>query len=120
MSYESETNDKLRGKTIVDADVNGGGIRLTLSDGSVLDYNSSDGGYSSWELLDGTRVQKRKCHVCGAPTTLKKVSKSFLVGKIDLNIGGMLAYVCDNCGEVVFSNTDAKMIERTVRSVRGD
>ena len=46
-----ETNNTLIGKKIINADVNGDGIRLELDDGSIFIYDATDGGYSSWEIL---------------------------------------------------------------------
>lgn len=42
--------DALTGKTIMEAHVDGFGIELKLSDGSVFTYSASDAGYSSWEI----------------------------------------------------------------------
>ncbi len=46
---------ELIGKTIVYAEIGGYGIKLKFSDGSILDYDSSSGGYSSWELFNDTK-----------------------------------------------------------------
>lgn len=46
---------KLIGKTIVCAEINGFGVTIKFSDGSILDYSSSDNGYSSWEIIDGIK-----------------------------------------------------------------
>lgn len=35
---------------IVGAEIDGFGIRLTLENGCVFDYEASDNGYSSWEI----------------------------------------------------------------------
>ncbi len=48
-------DEKLIGKTIVGAQIGGYGVELKFSDGSILDYSSSDGGYSSWEIIDDTK-----------------------------------------------------------------
>ena len=50
---------KLIGKTIVWAEIDGFGVRLEFSDGSSLDYSSSDGGYSCWEIIDDTKQADR-------------------------------------------------------------
>ena len=47
----------LIGKTIVDAEVDGYGIKLTFDDGSVFDYEATDGGYSGWEITKGNSVE---------------------------------------------------------------
>lgn len=46
----TETEKALIGKKIINADVSGYGIRLELDDGSIFEYDASDGGYSSWEI----------------------------------------------------------------------
>ena len=48
----TETEKTLIEKKIVNADVSGYGIRLELDDGSIFIYDASDGGYSSWEILN--------------------------------------------------------------------
>ena len=45
-----ETAEMLIGKTIKEIEVDGDGIYLKTTDGIVLAYVSSDGGYSSWEI----------------------------------------------------------------------
>lgn len=49
-----DDEEKLIGKKIVWAKIDGFGVELKFSDGSSLDYSSSDGGYSSWEIIDDT------------------------------------------------------------------
>lgn len=39
-------------KKIKDIYVDGFGIELVLEDGTKLEYNATDGGYSSWEVLN--------------------------------------------------------------------
>ena len=46
------SNKRLIGRTIMEADVDGFGIELTLDDGSVFLYSASDGGYSSYGFND--------------------------------------------------------------------
>ncbi len=50
--YEKQTKEFLEGKTIVKAVVDGGNVELTFSDKTSFCYNASDGGYSTWELID--------------------------------------------------------------------
>lgn len=50
MGRMNETEKFLLGKTIVKAEVDGHGIRLTMDNHYVFDYNASDGGYSCWEI----------------------------------------------------------------------
>lgn len=50
-SFEPNDIDMfLQDKTIIKAEVDGFGIKLYLDDGNVFDYDSSDGGYSGWEV----------------------------------------------------------------------
>ena len=44
------TKSELLGKVIKEINLDGNGIWLMTEDGYCLDYSSSDGGYSSWEL----------------------------------------------------------------------
>ena len=48
--YEADTDKLLVGKTIRKAEVTGFGVKFVMSDGTVLDYDSSDGGYSAWDV----------------------------------------------------------------------
>lgn len=41
---------ELLGKVIKEIELDGNGIMLVTEDGYCLDYYSSDGGYSSWNL----------------------------------------------------------------------
>lgn len=56
-------DEKLIGKTIVYAEIGGYGIKLKFSDGSILDYSSSSGGYSCWEIIDDIN-QDVPCDFC--------------------------------------------------------
>ena len=47
----SDAEKFLIGKTIIEAKVDGFGIRLKLEDGSIFEYEASDGGYSLWEMM---------------------------------------------------------------------
>ena len=49
----------LIGKKIREIEVNGFEIRLVTEDGIVLDYNASDGGYSSWEIYDENLMEEK-------------------------------------------------------------
>lgn len=55
MTYSEETNKRLVGRTILQADVNGHGMTLVLDNGVRLEYFASDGGYSCWELCEGNK-----------------------------------------------------------------
>ena len=43
-------NKDLIGKTIQEIEITGYGITLVTTDGMRLEYNASDGGYSSWTI----------------------------------------------------------------------
>ena len=47
-----DINEKIVGKTIKLADINGDGIVIEFTDGSVFKYYATDGGYSTYELLE--------------------------------------------------------------------
>ena len=46
----NDAENFLVGKTIIEAEVDGFGIKLKLEDGSTFEYDASDGGYSAWEI----------------------------------------------------------------------
>lgn len=56
--YAYKTANALVGKKIRALELNGHYVHLTCADGTVLDYDASDGGYSCWTvtLPDGTVV----------------------------------------------------------------
>lgn len=63
--HEMGTSKLLVGKTIRKAEVTGYGIKLVMSDGTVLDYGSSDGGDSAWivykiKLVEIDHIKKEK------------------------------------------------------------
>lgn len=42
----------LIGKTVKEASIDGFGVCIIFTDGTELVYSASDGGYSSWDVLD--------------------------------------------------------------------
>ena len=44
--------EMLIGKTIKEISVSGYGVSIIFTDGYELAYSSSDGGYSSWVIID--------------------------------------------------------------------
>lgn len=53
MNIEKE----LIGKTIAYARINGFEVMLVFEDGTTLDYEASDGGYSSYELIEKEEIE---------------------------------------------------------------
>lgn len=51
-SYSKETNETLKGKTIACASVDGYSIDLVFTDGTLFTYEATDGGYSTWDIVD--------------------------------------------------------------------
>lgn len=47
-----DINEKIVGKTIKLADINGDGIVIEFTDGSVFTYDATDGGYSTYDLQE--------------------------------------------------------------------
>ena len=43
----------LIGKTIEKIDIDGFGIEICFTDGTVFEYNASDSGYSCWDISKG-------------------------------------------------------------------
>ena len=50
--------EKLKGKVIIDAEITGYGVTLKLNDGTVFEYEASDGGYSVWNWRES---EDKKC-----------------------------------------------------------
>jgi len=40
----------ITGKVVEKAEINGYGIRLTMNDGTVFDYDATDAGMSMWDI----------------------------------------------------------------------
>ena len=41
----------LIGKTVKEVDINGFEVYIIFTDGTIFDYEASDGGYSSWDIV---------------------------------------------------------------------
>ena len=50
MLLMNDIEKQLTGRKIVKASVDGFSVELTLDDGSVFEYDASDGGYSLYEI----------------------------------------------------------------------
>ena len=48
--FERKINAAIVGKTVKSADVNGHWMQIEFADGTVFDYNATDGGYSCWSI----------------------------------------------------------------------
>ena len=48
----NDVENKLIGKTIKTAEVNGYGIYIEFDDGSTFQYDATDGGYSSYDITE--------------------------------------------------------------------
>lgn len=62
--------------------------------------------------MNGERY--RICVDCGGRMSLKTISQTFSVRGKEIEIRGIEAYVCDECGEVVYTSAEAKMIESII------
>lgn len=51
-THRERVQNYIKGKAIKDAYVTGCGIILWFTDGSVFDYEATDGGYSTFEVYD--------------------------------------------------------------------
>ena len=47
-----DIDNRLVGRTIETAEVDGHGIRIYFRDGSVFSYEATDGGYSTYDLYE--------------------------------------------------------------------
>lgn len=52
-AYAEKVSAALAGKKIVKATVDGHGLVLWFDDGTYLNYNASDGGYSTFGIHEG-------------------------------------------------------------------
>ena len=59
-------------------------------------------------------VDYRICHECGSKMELNTISKSFRYGGKEIELKGIEAYVCPICGEIVYTDKEATMIEALV------
>ncbi len=51
-NYQTEVQKQLIGKTISSAEIDGFGLNLKFTDGTELDYNATDGGYSTFDITE--------------------------------------------------------------------
>lgn len=54
------------------------------------------------------------CVECGEQMTLKTISRTFNISGQKIEIRDIKAYVCEKCGEIVYTSAVAKMIERAI------
>lgn len=50
--YQTRVQEQLTGKTISSAEIDGFGINHKFTDGTELDYNATDGGYSTFDITE--------------------------------------------------------------------
>lgn len=62
-------------------------------------------------------VNYKKCHECGSEMYPRKISRTFSFHNNEIEITGIEAYQCAECGECVYSDTEAERIERLIRSL---
>ncbi|MDI6604074.1 MAG: helix-turn-helix domain-containing protein [Thermoanaerobacteraceae bacterium] len=60
---------------------------------------------------------KRKCYFCGADMEERTISTTAGWEKYKLTIDGVKAYVCPNCGEMVFSAEEVHMLQELGKSL---
>ncbi len=51
------TEKDLIGKTVEKVDIDGFGVDMIFTDGTVLSYSSSDGGYSCWDVYAADELE---------------------------------------------------------------
>jgi hypothetical protein len=56
--YEEKTKAFLIGKTIKDVQIDGFCFSITFTDNSKINYDASDGGYSSWGMYGAKGERK--------------------------------------------------------------
>lgn len=65
--------------------------------------------------MDG--MERSICVECGANMSFRKISRTFNANGKEIEIRGIDAFVCDQCGEIVFTNAEAKMIEKIMNAI---
>ena len=63
------------------------------------------------------RPAQRICIECGEQMSLKTISRVFNINGKEIEIRGFEAYVCEKCGEIVYTYEEAQMIERIIRAI---
>jgi len=61
----------ITGKVIEKAEIDGYGIRLTMSDGTVFDYDATDAGMSMWGIWNKADTPQTDCG-WGEPTETER------------------------------------------------
>jgi len=51
----------ITGKVVEKAEINGYGIRLTMNDGTVFDYDATDAGMSMWDIWNTADTPQTDC-----------------------------------------------------------
>ena len=59
---------------------------------------------------------KRKCFICGTDMDEKIISTDIGWGEYKLTVNDVKAYVCPNCGEIVFSAEEVHKLQELGRS----
>ena len=57
------------------------------------------------------------CVECGEQMTLKTISRTFNIKGKEIEIRGIEAYVCEECGEIIYTSAEAKMIEKVIGAI---
>lgn len=70
--------------------------------------------------MDMSTNDYKICHECGSKMYRKSMSKKFLYAGKEIEINNCNGYVCENCGEIVYSAEDIKVIEKIITSLSGN
>lgn len=92
--------EELLGKEIIGASVDGFGVELTLSDGTVFNYEASDGGMSTWSVSKKEHMMRMS------------VDKFMDTVKI--------AHMAGNCGECPLQSLSSDLCLPVAHSIVGD
>lgn len=84
---------------------------MTQWEKNAVEARDTYGAHVDWE------ERFYECLECGGQMPLKTISQTFSVSGKEIEIRGIEAYVCDECGEVVYTSAEAKMIERVLDAI---
>ena len=75
----NDVEERMLGKTVKEAEVDGFGIRMVFTDGAVFDYDASDGGCSQYELTEATadtQAERKKEEINRIESAIRHIQTS--------------------------------------------
>lgn len=91
----NEAEEALVARTILKAEVDGFGIRLVLDNGTMFDYDASDGGCSLWEITKEDEIRD-------LPSAVKHGEWIATHERTLFSNPDSITYVCSECGYTIY------------------